>query len=334
MTTAVFNKDSQIKLIIESAIQGLFENSPDNNILLENKLTYEESFDLLYKHYRATSKLLREEFPEFYNLLENNKTLFNIFYSDEFDSLLYEDLTPILAPIVLKAAAITIGTFGLIKLKVPGKVLDSIRSVAYFVGKKLTKFGKPSYIKNYLISNIPPECLAKLKLLKFNPSELNNPKELSKRVFDVFMSNVKGTNDVTYIKISTLEPEFTKCLIEYLIRITGVSLMLFYKCLFDNKQFMDLINIKKLPTESVLHLDKTFAPDMLNISKSTCFRFYEDFQNLYNLTLEIIGKFYSKYSKEYTEYFKKLNGVINDASKYAQKLLDEGKKKKEQQSRK
>jgi hypothetical protein len=333
MPISIFNKDSQIKLIIESSIQELFENNPNNNILLENKLSYEDSFNLLYDHYRATSKLLREEFPDFYNLLENDKSLFTLFYSDEIKSLLYEDFS-VFAPLILKAAGLAIGTLTAIKLKIPGKIVDSLRSISYYIGKKLTKFGEPNYLKNYLISNIPPECLSKLKTFRFNPSELNNPEELSKRVFNTFMSNMKGTNDITYAKISTFEPEFTHCLIEYLIKITGVSLMLFYKCLFDNKQYMDLINIKKLPTESILHLDRTFAPDMLNVSKSACFKFYQDFQNLYKLTLDVIGKFYPKFSKDYAKYFKKLNEAINEASKFAQKLLDEGKKKKEEQQSK
>jgi len=338
------SKKVSINTLIDISIENTFPFIKDT--LLENKITYEKLKDSLLKIYSENLIALKNNFPNLYISLYENEKLYQIYYQVLFESylinnyasnkLLFENDEKYIEEIELLSGASFIIKAALASLlflfKIPHQVIFNFRKLIYKLGKKISKFGKDQHYINLFFNNIPKQCIDKLNTLFLSPlSKFYLKGDVDGKKLKTIFTNIFGNINEKDIK---LQEEFIKCALIYLIKIVAIELMLFYKCLYDNKKFMDLVDIKKRPTESLLHIDKLGKYSIFEKSDSICVQEYLNFKKSYEDLTKIIETIFKGNNEKIKWAYSELDKAIQEANKYADKLLKEGKKKQDKKDKK
>ena len=315
---AKFNKDKHLRIIIEEHIQQQYESDPEQFIKMYKNKTLD---DIINEHYKLLNEI--DEYinfidPEFHEELNNNLALFSDYYTTLLEGI-YIPTSFVLSGAIL---------YFLIKHKIVGHALSKIQSALHRIGKFLQDKTESYKIASLFVKNIPRDCIKTLNKLQEKIPYNASIEQIRDIVSNELIASVSGYRKFSRQKFSKDEREFVNCVINYLIQTAGVSLSLFYKCLFDNKKFMDLIQIKRLNPETILNVDASSLNALIKTVSSNCMIYYNDFKEQVKTVQLLIDKMVI-YPEDRKELHTKLIKAINEASKYAQKLLDEGKKKQQ-----
>jgi len=334
-------KKLDIQTLIDTAIENTFPYL--RHELIENEVTYEELVEYLQDVYLDNLLLIKEEFFDLYKNLLEDSDYYNFYYLTLFESALLnaykeeyieEVFTEIISflsshSVILKIIAIVFMLFYI--LGIFGRLSNKVKEAIFRIGNYLRKVGEDSYYFNYFFKNIPRECRDKLNLkgldifdkLKALGFDLERGIHISP---EKLFTTRSGSPDIEAIKANI---EYIDCGLRYFIKICGLQLMLYFRCLADNKKFLDLASALESLENKLLQAPEDFDIDKtLELSEGICHNILEDFKRFYRMTDKIIESVFAHDISKRREYYKLLSEAIKDAINYGKKLLDKEKREK------
>jgi len=247
------------------------------------------------------------------------------------EELINETVGEFLAALVLNPKTILLGIATL--LKVPSFVISRISSALNDISKIIKDLTEdPKNIKKF-INGMSPECKKILLDKEVNViwkkliQSPDSPDEDS--ALDMHFMKPLPLGSI-YDKKKLMISEAIKCAFEYYIQVLKVQLDLYYKCLMDNRAFMDLINIINTPVESVVSKDSKMIFKLVGSSKEQCSKYLKDFEKTLKLVLNVAEYIYGTTDRDkYRELVEKIKKVVLDLNKEYQKKLEKNKEEKE-----
>jgi len=244
------------------------------------------------------------------------------------EELINETVGEFLAALVLNPKTILLGIATV--LKVPSFVISRISSALNDISKIIKDLTEdPKNVKKF-INGMSPECKKILLNKEVNAvwkQLTQSPDEDS--ALDVHFMKPLPIGSI-YDKKKLMISEAIKCAFEYYIQVLKVQLDLYYKCLMDNKAFMDLINIINTPVESVVSKDSKMIFKLVGSSKEQCSKYLKDFEKTLKLVLNVAEYIYGTTDRDkYRELVEKVRKVISELNKEYQKKLEKNKEEKE-----
>ena len=223
-------------------------------------------------------------------------------------------------------------------LKLPSHLIINVARAINYVASKLKKNTEFATLITKVIRELPKECrlifynieMNSLNQLIFKKILNMTEKDLDSALFDFAARTefAKPFPSGSYNVEKLTRSRTIECYLKYAIEVLKVNLSLYYKCLYDNKQFLDLTYAINNVTELLADPDVAKIVSIVKMSKNTCEEFLEAFVDMLKIIDKIISYIYkNKDNEKYQHYRELIIKTIESVNKEYEKKLKDNKKK-------
>ena len=316
-------------IFLDSYIFNLRKNFDEDILPAFNELM-EEEFENVLKYALLEYGIGRAEFEQ---LHESTEGLVTRLILTEYDRTTYLEETDI--GLVLLFPIIGLNAI----LKTPGHLLLSLANTFNYIAKKIKNKTDYAALISKIFKNLPKECklvfldkdfkgLNKLifqKIFGLNSKNINEDDTLFKKAIDSTFLKIFGTyNSEKLANSKTME-----CYVKYAIEVLKINLELYYKCLYDNKKFLDLINSINKPVDLYSDPDALTIMKLGKLSSQNCSEFFDAFIDTLKILKHVLDNIYKPNDMEkYLKFSDEIKSVIDKVNNEYKKKLEENKEDK------
>jgi len=337
-------KNTHVDYIIHETIQRYFKKNPE--IFQELGYLYDELYSSIFESYLNFMQQINSD-PIMHNLYQKislDNELNSLFYEYVIEESLIEVISSKLNKsreeiiqefnITFNLSVFSISTLiSMLKLFFVfyiaykgyiGRGIDAIKRFLAYISDILQIVTRPIFIADTFVKNIDINCMKYVrddKIKEISTVDLNKALEL---IRDKFRNRLVGTRIYNLRMFAKENPEFISCVFDSVVATIELLLKTYVECLFNSEKFMDVISYKNEPIENI-------ALGMyVGIVKDSCNVHLQKANELREMLQEMVLAFVPD---KKADYDKKIKDAIKHSQEYAQKLLDEGKKKRDKRKR-